>query len=452
MVAGGLKKLITFDAVVPGETRHGRWNNAWSEIYHLNAWPRVADGVSASVEIADVTSLVHENPSERELHFYVKNVGETTADIDVWAASWNWTPQTTLEAIIDERNVPAVGGAIVTNRGVNTIGVAGKRKHGSGEAVQLHDRWHLGSDTKAMTATLVGILAQKGEIDWDVTVADVFPEWADSMQEMFHETTFERLLAHRSGIVDTQDEWTALQDANVASIEERRKNFAEAIVHREHGSDDIVFDDPGFIFLYHNSNYILAGAMLERCLGDSWEALMDAELFGPLGMTTAGYGAPGSAFAVDEPWGHTDASGTRVPNKSDNTPGLGPAGTVHASLTDWAKFIQLHLDGSAGDLTLWPSTLSRLHTEWDVSANNMYPNRYGWGWGMWDAGLGIALAHDGSNGSWYCSCQVLPAEGVGFIAVSNIGGTNDHPAPDNGEGNLACRDVITALRDHYFGG
>lgn len=450
MVAGRLRKLTTFDAVGPGETRHGKWNNAWSEIYHLNAWPRVADGGSASVEIADVTSLVHDNPSERELHFYVKNVGETTADIDVWAAYWNWTPETTLEAVIDERGVPAVGGAIVTNRGVNTIGVAGTRKHGSGEMVELHDRWHLGSDTKAMTATLVGVLAQKGAIGWDLTVADAFPEWADSMQPMFHQTTFERLLAHRSGIVDAQDEWTALGDTKV-SIEQRRRNFAKTIVHRKHGSDEILFDAPGFVYLYQNANFVLVGAMLERCLGTSWEALMDAEVFGPLGMTTAGYGAPGSASAVDQPWGHSDASGKRVPNKSDNTPGLGPAGTVHASLTDWAKFIQLHLDGSAGDLTLWPSTLSRLHTEYDVSANSIYPVRYGWGWGIWDSGLGIALGHDGSNGSWYCSCQVLPAEGVGFIAVSNIGGTSD-TGPDNGQGNLACWDVMAALRDHYFAG
>lgn len=86
------------------------------------------------------------------------------------------------------------------------------------------------------------------------------------------------------------------------------------------------------VFNYQNANFILAGAMIERCTGKSWEDLMKTEIFQPLGMTTAGFGAPGTVDDVNEPWGRTDASGQRVANKGDNTPGLGPAGTVHASL------------------------------------------------------------------------------------------------------------------------
>jgi CubicO group peptidase (beta-lactamase class C family) len=169
---------------------------------------------------------------------------------------------------------------------------------------------------------------------------------------------------------------------------------------------------------------------------------MKTELFQPLGMTTAGFGAPGSSSNVDQPWGHTDSSGQRVANKGDNTPGLGPAGTVHASLADWARFIRLHLDGTEGSLTLTPATLDRLHTEYPP--NFFFPNRYGWGWIFGDEGTGMLLGHDGSNGSWYCSCQVLVDQGVGFIAVSNIGGDV------NGKGDKACWKVIQILRDWYY--
>jgi hypothetical protein len=74
----------------------------------------------------------------------------------------------------------------------------------------------------------------------------------------------------------------------------------------------------------------------------------------------------------------------------------------------------------------------------------MYPNRYGWGWIMYDDFGATALGHDGSNGSWYCSCQVLPGKGLGFLAVSNIGGTT------NGKGDLACWKVIEKLRERQF--
>jgi CubicO group peptidase (beta-lactamase class C family) len=100
--------------------------------------------------------------------------------------------------------------------------------------------------------------------------------------------------------------------------------FDEAEADRQDVTTD--FDHPTelVVFDYQNANFILAGAMLERCTGKSWEDLMKTEIFQPLGMTTAGFGAPGSGNDINEPWGHTDTSGTRVANKGDNTPGLGP--------------------------------------------------------------------------------------------------------------------------------
>jgi CubicO group peptidase (beta-lactamase class C family) len=236
------------------------------------------------------------------------------------------------------------------------------------------------------------------------------------------------------------NESTALGNTSKA-VTQRRRDFAQLITHREHGDDNVLFDAPGFVFSYQNANFVLAGAMLERCTGKSWEDLMKTELFQPLGMTTAGFGAPGSASDVNEPYGHSDLSGQREASKGDNTPGLGPAGTVHASLHDWARFIRLHLDGSEGSLTLTPASFTRLHTQYPP--NNIYTNRYGWGWIMWDDS-GVALGHDGSNTLWYCSCQALPGKEVGFLAVSNIGGASW------GKGDKACWKVIEKLRERYF--
>jgi CubicO group peptidase (beta-lactamase class C family) len=250
-------------------------------------------------------------------------------------------------------------------------------------------------------------------------------------------------MAHRSGITDGDPaEDKALADMT-KPVTQRRHDFARLITHRKHGGG-FLFNLPGQVYKYMNENFILAGAMLERVTGKSWEDLMTTELFQPLGMTTAGFGAPGSSSNVDQPWGHTDASGVWVPSKGDNTPGLGPAGTVHASLADWAKFIRLHLTGSQGSLTLATPTFNTLHTQYLLPSNGLYQDRYGWGWIMYDDIGGVALGHDGSNNLWYCSCQVLPERGVAFIAVSNIG------ANTNGNGGLACGKVIDTLRQRYF--
>ena len=83
----------------------------------------------------------------------------------------------------------------------------------------------------------------------------------------------------------------------------------------------MLFDAPGVIFSYQNANFILAGAMLERCTGKAWEDLMTTELFQPLGITTAGFGAPGSASNA--------ASSGIVPMKFNIA--LWPTGSVEPS-------------------------------------------------------------------------------------------------------------------------
>src|SRR5438093_1398063 len=68
---------------------------------------------------------------------------------------------------------------------------------------------------------------------------------------------------------------------------------------------------PGTKFIYSNAGYSIAGYMAEKVTGKSWEDLMREKIFRPLGMTTAGFGAPGTRAKNDQPRGH-QANGTPV--------------------------------------------------------------------------------------------------------------------------------------------
>jgi hypothetical protein len=59
---------------------------------------------------------------------------------------------TILESIRQKHKLPALAGVIVTSKGVAAIGAVGVRKAGTKVPVTIDDRFHLGSDTKAMTA------------------------------------------------------------------------------------------------------------------------------------------------------------------------------------------------------------------------------------------------------------------------------------------------------------
>lgn len=166
--------------------------------------------------------------------------------------------------------------------------------------------------------------------------------------------------------------------------------------------------------------YVTLGVVLERITGKSWEDLMRSELFGKLGMDSCGFGPPGTRDTVDQPWGHTVVEDKPVPMApgdpaSDNPPALGPAGTVHCSLTDWGRFLAVHLAGARGETTmLTTATMDRLHQP--PSGGD-----YAGGWMVVDqpwAG-GRVLAHDGSNTFWYASAWIAPEKNLVLTVVAN---------------------------------
>jgi CubicO group peptidase (beta-lactamase class C family) len=91
--------------------------------------------------------------------------------------------------------------------------------------------------------------------------------------------------------------------------------------------------------------------VLEQITGRAWEELMRERLFQPLGITTGGFGALPKAFGTgktDQPWGHSPF--LRKPLDPGSPAAelplfYGPAGLARMTVTDWAKFIALHLRG-----------------------------------------------------------------------------------------------------------
>lgn len=316
----------------------------------------------------------------------------------------------TIAGIVAARKVPAAGGAIVTRNGLKAIGVAGNRRHGTKMAVTITDRWHLASDTKAMTAMLTAILADRKVIGWKETIPQVFPELAKTMKPAFKNVTVEMLLAHRAGLFAANASHPAglLLTGNRA-VNLLRYRFTKAVL--ESPPSQAVGS-----FTYSNAGYIVVGAMLERRTGKTWEQLMAQEIFKPLGITNAGFGPLGSGSMPYDPAGHIDDGSGRVVVLTDNPPAHGPAGTVHMDLEGWARFLRMYLTGSVENLKLSRLAMTRLTTPYAGSGDS-----YGAGW-IIDAANG-RLGHAGSNGSWYVAATVHLKQGFATLAATNLGNT-----------------------------
>ncbi len=334
-----------------------------------------------------------------------------------------------LSAAIKDAGPPALGAIVVNTEGVLAQGVAGVRARGESAPVTLDDRWHVGSCTKSMTATLCARLIERGLLSWDRTLAEAFPELKDQMHEAYRAVTLRDLLSHRAGIQGEPPPklWGALWKHKGTTTEGRELTAKDILTRAPKGT-------PGEHFEYSNFGYMIAGLMAERATGKAWEDLMRDEVFTPLNITSAGFGPPGSADKVDNARGHGLGGAPIKPGPmADNPPSLGPAGTVHATLADLGMYVRAQLRGArAEDFGfLKAQSFATLHTP---------PNGdYALGWVIqqpkWAAGRRV-IWHNGSNTMWYAEMAVIPEAGVAVVVTAN----ESTPVSEK-----AVRDTLRAL-------
>jgi CubicO group peptidase (beta-lactamase class C family) len=325
--------------------------------------------------------------------------------------------------IFEAAEIP--GGAALVLRGDQIVaqGVAGVRKRGSTEAIALDDKFHLGSCTKAMTATLVAILIEEGKLEWTTTLPEIFGAEIPNIHDAWGGVTVQHVLAHRAGLPPNPLPFlNAAARASTDPLPDQRKALVARVLAGQplHAASTT--------FLYSNVGFAVAGAAAEKVMGRSWEDLMRERIFEPLGMKTAGFGAPASPEKIDQPWGHrgNDIQPVEPGPRADN-PGVGgPAGRVHAAIRDWAKFIALHLRGDPLNpqrrvAMLSEQSFERLHRP---GKGETYAGGWGTGTRPWAKGnregdTGFVLSHGGTNTMWFCFVAVAPEIDLAVLVASN---------------------------------
>ena len=331
-----------------------------------------------------------------------------------------------LSPILKEYNLPALGGAVVTGKGLEALGAVGVRKAGTDVAATADDLWHLGSNTKAMTATLVAALIEQGTLKWETTVGETFADLVPAMPPALGNINLLHLLSHRAGL-PANLLWGMIP--RTQAIREQRLAAIKAA-----SSLKELASAPGSTYLYSNLGYVVAGAMAEAAAGASWEELIKRMVFVPLGMESAGFGGVGTPGLIDQPWGHTP-DGQPVKENGpdvDNPPVLGPAGRVHCTLADWAKFIADVLRGARGEKALLkPGSYAILQTP-------PFGGDYALGWVVAERewGGGKVLTHSGSNTMNMAVVWVAPRRDFAVLVVANQGGVGAAKACDRAASSL----------------
>jgi CubicO group peptidase (beta-lactamase class C family) len=312
-----------------------------------------------------------------------------------------------------EKDLVGLAAMVTVDGKVAAAAADGERKIDSGVPVQISDRWHLGGITKSITATMIARLVESGRMHWSDTIGKSFPD--ASVHADWRPVTLEQLLTDTAGAPAyfTDDVSRQRPALGPECTQARRKAVRNVIAEKP-------AYPPGKKFVYSNVGYTIAAAMAEAATGATWEDLVKREVFEPLKLTEAGFGPPKSADeTLEQPRGHRKlfVEKVAVDDTADNTPIMGPSGTVHMTLENLCTYAGEHLHGELGTGKLLSrATYKRLHTpELD---------HYAYGWLRKDPSAGIPCTvywHNGSNTFWYALVVFAPEKNMVVAVVSNDG-------------------------------
>ncbi len=329
---------------------------------------------------------------------WVASSGAALADLDD-VTDWLHT----------EKGLIGVAAGYANSTDIQAISVAGFRRMDDSSAITPDDLWHLGSITKSMTSMLLGTLIDDKQLSLDMPLPDLFPEI--TVHDGYANIPLRDVLDHQSGLPDNFGR--AVMAIRDIPVTDRPAARAEAIA-------EILSDNPETTdFLYSNIGFTLAGHVAETKTDEAWEDLLTARLFTPLGVTSAGFGAPQG----DQPWGHRSYFGMikaavdPASPAADNSPIIGPAGTVHMSIQDLLIYGQELLRLARGeDGIIRHETFAELFIQPDMAY------RGGLVSGQDEAFGGQIYWHNGSNTMWYALLVIAPEQDRVIAITTNYFG------------------------------
>jgi CubicO group peptidase (beta-lactamase class C family) len=303
---------------------------------------------------------------------------------------------------------PALSLLVMHGGKIAQVAVRGVRRNDGHDPVRIDDVWLIGSDAKPMTATLVAKLVDRGVLSWNAPLSRMLPGLASHMRPEYRNVTLVQLLSHRAGL---PHDYHDLKYFNTF-FSDRRPAEQQRLDYVAHALTDGPVAPPGTKFSYSNTGFMIAAVILERKAGASYEALMQREVFNPLGMRSAGFGVT----PAGQPQGHHAG---KVAGLKDANPAMfAPAGNIHLSLRDWAAFCLDQMAGYHGQGRLLKSTTYRMMETRLPGAET------GLSWGVQDSALGRkgpALMHAGSDGNWMALVLLFPQTQNGVLVAANAG-------------------------------
>jgi CubicO group peptidase (beta-lactamase class C family) len=341
-----------------------------------------------------------------------------------------------------EWEVPGLSIAVIKGDQVVFMHAYGVKELGKPDLVDVDTVMAIGSTTKAMTATLIGMLVDEGRVGWDDPVAKHLPWFQLYDPWVTREVRLRDLLAHRVGVGG------AFLPASTTL--ERREMLRRLRYLEPYASFRTRYD-------YSNVMYTAAGEVAAEITGKTWEDLLQARLLGPLGIKSAHptvdtlwpTGTVAACFCCDLA-GRTVGLQVARPGTNLAMPhmkksermqvipwrhyaNIGPAGGELAmSIRDMAQWVRFLVGKGVmdGKRLLSEKVFAEMHTPQNIIPNQEAPLflrkesdvhsvSYGLGWRLNNYRGHRMSTHTGGVYGFMATVGLLPDDGVGVVVLAN---------------------------------
>ncbi|MBS1557584.1 MAG: serine hydrolase [Bacteroidetes bacterium] len=337
-------------------------------------------------------------------------------------------------------NVPGIAVAVIKDGKILHSKGYGVRSLNTLQKVDEHTLFGIASNSKAFTAAALGMLVEEGKLKWDDKVRDYIPEFKLYNPFVTEEFTIRDLLTHRSGLGLGAGDLMFFPDSSDFTINDVIYNlrFLKAVSSFRSKYD------------YDNNLYIIAGEVVARVSGKSWDEFVEQRIMAPLGMKNSAASFDRLKDQSNVIDGHAPVNG-KVQVIARSTIKVGhSAGGINSSIADLSKWVLLHLNhGKYGDNLSKKLFSEEVHEEmWTpqtiIPVRNPGPYNthfasYGLGFGLADVKGYKQVSHTGGLEGMVTQITMLPELNLGIIVLTN-----------QQEGG-AFVSITNQIKDGYFG-
>lgn len=316
-------------------------------------------------------------------------------------------------------NVPGLAIAIVKDNQIIFCEGFGWRDVKNNLPVTPKTLFAIGSCTKAFTTMAMGILVDRGQLDWDKPVRNYLPSFKLYDSYVSEHITPRDLVTHRSGLPRHDAMWY-------------RTNFTrEEIINRLQYLEPTKELRTGF--QYNNLMYLAAGYLVGEIAGCTWEEFVQREILHPLGMGNSNFSVEASQTTDDFacPYLHKNEEIKEIPFL--NIEVVGPAGSINSNITDMTQWLLMHLNkGKVGDKPIIsPGNLHQMYTPQIVEPNpqderEVLNPSYGLGWAIYAYRGYKIVQHGGGIDGFSALTTLLPQDNIGVVVLTNLNASPLH--------------------------